>query len=167
MNVQNGQLTTADAIVNFMLPSIPSDSQLFNSYQVPTVSKNYLARYYLRAMEETTSGGNELEFLPNPNKEEITLEHILPENPSSAWGGMSEDDAKAFYKRVGNMALLKKSINSDIGNEGFAAKVPFYDKSQYELTKSLTEYSNWGLQEIEKRQKNLAELAIQTWPLKA
>lgn len=167
MKVHSGDITKAAEIINFMLSSVPSDSEFSNAFQTATVSKNYLARYYLRAMEQTAQGGKELEFLPNPSQDDITLEHILPENPSNAWGYIPEEDAKAHFKRLGNCALLKKSLNSDIGNKGFAAKKPFYEESQYKLTKSLNKYDSWGLSEIETRQKELAEIAVQTWPLKA
>ena len=56
-------------------------------------------------------------MVPNDNKELVNLEHILPENPGKNWGKIDPEVAKAFYKRIGNMALLSAPINSEIGNK--------------------------------------------------
>src|SRR5262249_33220620 len=94
-----------------------------------------------------------------------TLEHVLPERPAEAWG-VSEETAAALYKRLGNMVLLKLSVNTRIGNVSFEEKKKAYKASSHLLlTKQVLKCSTWGEQEIKNRQEKLAELAIKTWPL--
>ena len=62
--------------------------------------------------------------------------------------------------------LLKTRINTDAGNDNFAYKKPFYQKSQFKLTFALTKYPSWNVSDLTKRQAELAELAVKTWPLK-
>ncbi|MBM3495483.1 MAG: HNH endonuclease [Armatimonadetes bacterium] len=62
------------------------------------------------------------------------------------------------------LALVSTRINADIGNKGFAAKAAEYSKSQFVLTRALSELSGWGAEEITARQKELAKLAVRAWP---
>lgn len=106
------------------------------------------------------------ELVPNPNEEQVNLEHVLPQTPSGAWGHIDEDIARAVYKRIGNLVLLQNRVNVAVGNKGFAAKADVYKKSRYQLTKNLSKSKTWGVKEIEKRQRELATLAVKTWPIK-
>lgn len=54
-----------------------------------------------------------------------------------------------------------------IGNSNFEVKKETLKDSAYILTKDVSEYPSWGIREINERQKALAELAVQTWPLTA
>jgi hypothetical protein len=166
LEVRSSKLTTAKELLTPMKDVVPSDSQFQKEFEVATVSKDFLARYYLRVLENQMRGKPEPEMIPNSNEDVVTLEHILPENPSSAWGQIELDTVKTYYRRIGNMALLRRRINSEVGNKGFAAKTDHYRKSEFELTKTLCNYGAWGIEEIEKRQKELAELAVRAWPNK-
>ncbi len=165
LRINKKEITDTNQLCAFMKTSIPTDSVFKASFEKATVSKNYLARYYLRALEMVKQGDPEPEFIPNSSKDVVTLEHIFPKNPSAAWGNMEDDDVKANYKRLGNMTLLKKTLNSDIGNDGFDAKKPFYNRSGFLLTSSISEFDEWGENQINERQATLAQLALKTWPI--
>jgi hypothetical protein len=64
------------------------------------------------------------------------------------------------------MVLLQASENDLIGNSGYAKKKASLAKSAFSLTREAAVYDQWGVEEISKRQKHLAELAVKTWPLK-
>jgi hypothetical protein len=129
------------------------------------VSKAYLARYYLQALERQETGEAQPELVPNTNSNEVNLEHVLPQNPSPAWGQIEDELADAFFNRLGNLALMKQKINSDIGNAGFDAKKGALADSQFELTKKIAVNDNWTTANIETRQNELAVLAIKAWPI--
>lgn len=164
VKIYKKEITDARQLSDYMQGSIPNDSEFKASFENATVSKNYLARYYLRTLEMVAEGNAEPEFVPNTSNDIVTLEHILPQNPSAAWGYIESDDAKANYKRIGNMVLLKKSINNGIGNAGFKEKTEFYGASDFKLTSEVAECPVWGLAEIHARQVALAELALLAWP---
>jgi hypothetical protein len=166
VDIRIGKITSTKELLNAMKEIVPTDSQFRKAFENATVSKDYLARYYLRVLENQLQNKAEPELIPNSNEEIVTLEHILPESPSLAWKNIEPDVAKAYYKRLGNMALLTHRINSDIGNEGFTSKRPFYKPSDYKLTNSLITRDVWGVEQIEERQKELADLAIRAWPNK-
>jgi hypothetical protein len=64
------------------------------------------------------------------------------------------------------MLLLKASSNSSLGTEAFSEKKKVYDQSSsLHLTKQVVEKSVWGKLEVEERQKEMAKIAVQTWPI--
>ena len=163
--VLNGTITTAAALAAEFNKVVPTDSEFLSSFAIARTSKNYLARYYLQSLERQAAGELQPELVPNPNADEINLEHILPQNPSPAWGMIDPESAEIYYNRIGNLVLLKQKINSEIGNAGFNDKKPFYSQSQYNLTKSISQNTTWTSSEIDDRQKALAALAIKAWPI--
>lgn len=165
VRINKNDILSAKQLSVFLSSISPTDSEFKSAFQSATVSKNYLARYYLRTLEMVKHGNKEPEFVPNVSNDVVTLEHILPQNPSHNWGHIDPDDAKSHYKRIGNLVLLSKSINSDIGNECFDVKKPYLGKSDYELTSSVSKYPKWGLAEISARQEELSDLAVIAWPI--
>src|ERR1700688_3432210 len=93
----------------------PLDKEFAISFENFTISRSNLARYYLRTLEIQLMNTSQPDMVPNSNEQMVNLEHILPQNPSSAWGHIDPETAKAYYNRIGNLTLLQKKINSDIG----------------------------------------------------
>ena len=165
-DISSGSVKTAQDLLTAMTPVVPTDGQFESAFTTATVSKNYLARYYLRALEKESCSEPDPELVPNPNEEIVNLEHVLPEHPSEKWAHIDDEIVKIYYKRIGNLALTKMRINSDVGNDGFHEKRSFYANSDFQLTSSIADFDNWGPEEIEKRQKELAKLAVRAWPSK-
>jgi hypothetical protein len=166
VDIRTNKVTTANQLLKAMKDIVPSDTEFHKAFENATISKDLLARYYLRTLERHKKGEKEPELIPNASEEEITLEHILPENPSVEWGSIPEETHEAYYKRLGNMCLLKHKINSNIGNKGFNAKKKEYAKSEYKLTASLAKNTKWVPANIDSRQKELADLAVKAWSIK-
>lgn len=144
---------------------IPIDDDFKHAFENLTVSKAYLARYYLRSLEMAANGESEPWFIPNDDKETITLEHILPEKPGNNWPAFTPDEADVYCRRLGNLALLKAKNNSDLKSVNFVAKKKAFKNSSYVLTSKIAKVSDWTKEEVIKRQKFLAQLALKAWPI--
>jgi len=153
-------------LFTFLKKIIPNDAQFKSAFMVASVSKAFLARYYLRALEQQQRGDNEPELVPNDSSEVVNLEHVLPQNPSTAWGHIPSDERDLLVNRLGNLALLKTKINIKTGNDGFTAKKKYYAKSEFILTSSMAKEMKWEKSAIEARQARMAALALKTWPVK-
>jgi len=164
--VSAGTIATAKQLAEKAMDVIPSDKRFQEEFAKARVSQNYLARYYLRALEMRRKQLPNPEFVPNEEPEIINLEHILPQNPAGKWGSISPETASAIYRRVGNLVLLSAKLNSMIGNEDYATKKPYLQASGYLLRQEAAKYVDWGENEINERQEGLARLAVETWPLK-
>lgn len=159
-------ITNAPQLLRRLQPVIPTDAQFRGAFVGCSVSKAFLARYYLRALEQQARGGAQPELVPNDNSEVVNLEHVLPQKPSRQWNHIPADEQTLLINRLGNLALLKTKINTRAGNDGFTFKKPFYGQSDYRLTKSMAQEATWDRAAIDRRQATMADLAVRTWPLK-
>lgn len=100
------------------------------------------------------------------NSDLYTVEHILPESPGDAWSYLTEDILERSVYRLGNLTLLEKKLNKDIGIDGFKDKKAAYAKSSIQVTRSISEYyGEWTEETISKRQAKLAVEAKSIWRL--
>ncbi len=127
--------------------------------------KTSVATYILYSLEKKLHDdqGTHIEF----NKYHI--EYIFPKNPDyEKWANKDElDDHK---NRLGNLTLLDMKWNATMKNYSFEDKrnkgTRCYLESGLELNKKyLRKYERWGIEEIEKREKELIECASGIWNL--
>lgn len=129
------------------------------------------AKYVLLSMEIHLNRNK-----PHPSpRHRFELEHILPKNHQkwnvSSFLGESplDDDIDKYKNRLGNLTLLSMKWNRGMGAKCFEEKLKDpkgYESSSIELNaKYLTRYSNWTADTLEEREKDLCDLAIETWSL--
>lgn len=120
-----------------------------------------LARYVLARLEADAAGR-----AVDPDSDPGTVEHVLPENPGDeSWEEFPEGRREAFVYRVGNLTLLERRANRDLANRPYPDKVEAYGKSDYALTRQVAEIAPgaWTPEQLDKRQRRLAERAVQIW----
>jgi len=165
-SVSEGKLTTASDIIK-AFTTLPVDSAFEQAFAVATISKQNLARYYLRCLEVGIASTDECEKVPNKDTMRVNLEHVLPLTLGADWQDTwVADDARAYQRRLGNLALMSARINSTVGNEGFSAKKVQYKKSSFHFTKMLSDFFTWDKTSIEERQKQMAKIAVKVWAVK-
>ncbi|OAG26684.1 DUF262 domain-containing protein [Thermodesulfatator autotrophicus] len=165
--INEGRISNAKELLNSAIDLIPPDEQFQKAFEIATVSKSYIARYYLRKIEQEYR--TTLELAPIKNPEKVNLEHILPESPidlHTDWPDFDESLHKTYYRRIGNLTLLDKKMNSDIGNGPFEGKKAIYKESELIITKNIADYDVWSPSKIEERQKEFAKKAVEIWNLK-
>lgn len=163
VKIREGEIKTAEQLRKACEDIFPSDTQFHDEFAVATSSKSYLARYYLRALEQTANGQSNPEFVPNPNSDDVNLEHVLPIESHRNWSGFTKEQHKTMYPRLGNLALMKSGDNSIAGNAAFSEKKKMIAKSSLALTKSIAQNRAWKESDIINRQNELATLAVKTW----
>jgi len=163
--INTGKIKKALELKKSILNIVPTDEQFIRSFKIASISKNYIARYYLAEIEKSYRSTTELGPLQNPEK--INLEHILPVSPLNLddWPEVDEEIHKTYYKRLGNLTLLDKKMNSEQGNNTFDIKKTVYGDSEVIITKKLCEYEKWSPERIDERQKEFANRAVEIWSL--
>jgi hypothetical protein len=120
---------------------------------------NRVVRYILCELERQHSG-QDYDF----ESDTFNIEHVLPQNPEVGWEQFTDEETEALVYRIGNMVLLAKGANRDIGNAAYAVKRPVMHASAFGLTQKLAEENaDWTPQRIAARQKALAKLATTIW----
>ncbi len=122
------------------------DSRLY--YISKNTKQKKLVQYALKRLEYEKQNYN-VELL------DVSLEHIYPEKFDQCWANINIK----YIQDIGNLVLLDKGINSDIGNKPYAEKKKFIlEKSTLLTTKEVFEkYSEWNKESIEKRKNLLIE----------
>ena len=163
--ISGKEIKTAKELADKMDQIVPNDEVFKSTFSVATVRRTINARYYLRAIDLYQKRDPYPQFVPNEDTKAVNLEHILPENPGPDWK-VPSDVAANYYRRLGNLCLIRSVDNSKIGNKSFLNKKPMFKDSPYMATDGLTKYSDWGPNQITERQIELAELAPKVWPIK-
>jgi hypothetical protein len=110
--------------------------------------------------------------------QEISIEHIWPQNPDRL--DLTEEELEehsANKHRLGNLALMIGAENSAQSNKPFTEKREWYDSSRIFMLNEVAdpekreEWGNpgwdpdeWGLEQIEARERKLIEFVLDQWP---
>lgn len=163
--ILSGELNGPAAAFGLLHRLYPSDEKFRNDFAEAIKEtggqKQKVVRYILCELESRRSG-RVIDWSIDP----ASIEHVLPENPRAEWSAYVADERQDQYiYRLGNLALLEKTLNRDAGNGLFAEKQEFYGRSQYELTRLLAGDfpEEWTVATIERRQRQLADLAVTVW----
>jgi len=165
--IRKGELKAVSEVSDKAKAFVPNDTTFRSAFASARISKVTLARYYLQALERQIRREKQPEMIPNTDPGQLTLEHVLPERPEKNWPQFSDEEAKTYVRRLGNMVLLKERMNSKLRSAPFEKKLTVYKKSELKLTKEVAAKKIWDKDAIERRQQKLAELALATWPLKS
>ena len=158
--VTKEKVTTPDAIIKEL--TVPSDSAFKAAFSYASVSKQKIARYYLRELEIAKSE-DDSETIPDIDPNNVNLEHVLPVTVTKEWENFDDEEWRTYHRRLGNMAIMASRPNSLIGNAGFQEKKKAYEKSSFYFTKQLSDIQSWDKKAIEQRQEEMADLAVKHW----
>ncbi len=163
--ISDGNIKNARELKEDLKRLIPSDDEFKEKFEIAIVNKHKLARYYLSTIENYHRGQENPELLVNTNPDSVNLEHILPEKPGDNWPNFTEEEIRTYVKKIGNLTLMKTKENNDFKSSSFKIKKEKYKESELWITNSLDEYDDWTIKDIQKRQKELAEIAIKAWSI--
>jgi uncharacterized protein with ParB-like and HNH nuclease domain len=163
-SIGNGEIKKAREIRDGMKTVVPNDKEFEEAFAIARVSKTHLARYYLRAIDQTMKNDPTPEYIPNDDEKEINLEHVMPLSVENNWD-VDEEEADTAQKLIGNMVLLSAKKNVQLGNLSFEKKRLEFAQSSYSVTNQVAQYETWGLEQIRSRQAELAKIAVRTWTL--
>ncbi|MXZ82727.1 MAG: DUF1524 domain-containing protein [Synechococcus sp. SB0666_bin_14] len=162
-NIYSGTIKTASDLREELSGFIPSNTEFSQSFAIARVSNAKLTRYYLRSLKLAAVNVDQPWHIPNDNSDEINLEHVLPERTEGNWPQFSEDERRQYCKRIGNLCLLRSRDNSTLKSSPYRDKKPVYNNSEYKLTNQIAKMDEWTTSAIEERQRELSNLALQTW----
>jgi uncharacterized protein with ParB-like and HNH nuclease domain len=119
-------------------------------YSSKMTKQKALVKYILMKIYNSNSTGI------TADAEQMTMEHLAPENPSKKGALLAEQVAS-----IGNLILLNQDLNNKLANKSFSDKVALLANSHVWLDPIISSAKQWGSEEIEKRTKLLAEDAYE------
>ncbi len=165
--IWKNEITLASDVFKEMSAVYGSDDEFQENFRKCSNSVNSKTLYLLRKIEinerntQKQASGKEL-YPPKT----LTLEHVLPRNPSEDWQEVIQMDLEIVNdcaERLGNLCLLTDSRNRDVARSGFSRKLDTYRSTELLTTLELGEYDLWDRQAIEHRQAWLASKAVSVW----
>ena len=137
-----------DNFISTLKKILPPKNEFIENFTKLTYSSknnnnsNVLAKYAISEIEKELST---TDYIPD----NYTIEHIIPE-------GKDSDDN---LLNIGNLTFLEKNINSLCSDKNPEDKLPFYARSNSEITKNFIEnHKHFPQSEIKSRANSLAEL---------
>lgn len=123
-------------------------------YSKTFTKQRKLVHYILRKFDEynQTKGktGNVIDY------NSMTIEHVLPQNPSNASGN---DD---YHGLIGNLILVSGSLNSEtLSNKPFSEKKRIFKDSKLVLDDVISNASKWEEEEIKERTRKIGSLCYE------
>ena len=162
--IAGGHLNDPATILKAMSAVYPGDAAFHAAFAEKSLgtgqSRNRrVLRYILTALERRLTG-SPLDF----DNDSFDLEHILPEKPELGWESFDDDVVEAFADRLGNLTLLAKGANRDLGNAPFAVKKSMYSSSAFGITRKVAEENaDWTPERLAARQNWMADQATAIW----
>ena len=163
--VLDGEASRPGAVFARLRPIYVDDDRFESDFARWTVStrgkRKGLARYVLAVLE--TDAGDRM---VDPEMDPATVEHVLPENPSGEWAEVFPPDRwEAATDRLGNLTLLERTLNRNVGNAGYPTKRTAYESSTYALSREIVDIApeEWTPALLDERQRRLAARALRLW----
>ncbi|MEO0841794.1 MAG: DUF1524 domain-containing protein, partial [Cyanobacteria bacterium J06643_5] len=157
-----------------------------NESSVNTKKLQYILAKLTQYVDEAAYPNDESHmYLKNYVNKSVEIEHILPQKYDKLKPSFDKpNEIDKYVKRLGNLTLIEKPINSSIKNKPFKIKKEAYKQSKYLITKLIAEkvnigvntsidraakdletYEEWNSESIESRQKMLTKLAKKVWEI--
>ena len=134
----------------------------FSTKEFKNTTRNHKIVKYILCKIELYKFRNDID----PESDIYTIEHILPESADENWGDFSFDEINRSVYRIGNLTLLEKKLNREIGILPYFEKCKSFVQSNSSLTKEIPEhFATWNEDKVAARQRALARDAKAIWKI--
>lgn len=161
--LRKGDIKHVDQIRPELIKHDTPDENFKLSFTEKDFKKAPLAKYVLEKIEEVYTG--EVEKVSKT----ITLEHILPKKPNTAWKSYLKSEKMDFESnlhKIGNLTLLNKRPNGQIQNKFITEKSKMLSQcSKLKISESLYKRTTWNEKNIRERGRQFAEVAVKIWKI--
>jgi uncharacterized protein with ParB-like and HNH nuclease domain len=164
--ISSGGVSGLKDIFELLKPVYVDDQRFEVDFQQRSFTKDDIARYVLTEMNSQIE--RDVEHTATERSGVLTLEHIFPKSPKEAWKPYIPKDKEIsdFVYLIGNLTLLEKAKNRNIGNISFEEKKEkAFEPSTLAINKDIASSSVWDIASIEHRSRKFAKLARTIWRL--
>ena len=129
-----------------------------------SASASLRIRHFLSTLEDYRSwydGGAQGKPRPNTTSvfdiASLEVEHIYPQSPKE---GNTNAELEPLKHDLGNLSFWGEHDNKAASNADFSEKKAMYADSSVSLNRSLADLNAWDREELEKRRKQLVDMAV-------
>lgn len=164
IGISSGVIEGIQNILASLSPIYVSDDKFRNDFadkelRTTQTRNKRIVRYLLFEIERHVSG-NSYDF----ESGSYDIEHVMPESLGDEWNDIEDRIHEQFVYRLGNMTLLTKTVNKEIGNSSFGVKAIKFAESEFRITNRIaSENEAWNSDRIQAHQNWLARQATSIW----
>jgi hypothetical protein len=166
VRVRERKADTAAKVFALLKNIYPDDDRFEADFSLAEISKPKLARYILASIGNHVQGNKAVAILDD--EKQVNLEHIMPKTRTGDWVKAAEDEDEYldYVNRLGNLTLIEYDKNKVASSASFEKKKDLaYKCSGIKMTADLCQFNQWTVAEVEKRQQELAKIALKVWNL--
>ena len=100
--------------------------------------------------------------LPKGCTDDASVEHVLPQTPQGSWVDNFTPEALEYWtNRIGNLCIIPKQMNYDVGNSEWAIKAGAYRSlgAKFKGAEQVAAKREWDADALKERTEKLAQLA--------
>lgn len=159
---------------NARMASLLMDDDIYRNPALPRM----LLQVESKARTQVGEPELSLEELVALNRNGLTIEHILPQDPNNrfdtaAYGFLTNEEYMQYVHRLGNLVLLEGSINSACQNHTVESKVlhpNLYCSSSLSSVRAIAaicaDNSQFRKNRLIERSRSLSRLMAESWPIR-
>jgi len=157
-SIEDGPVSEVKAFLKSK--GFPDDGRFVENFLTYDLAKSKYDKSILEALERSHDHKEAADL------SQVQVEHVMPQTLSEAWKQDLGEDAEQIYARwlhtPGNLTL--SAYNAEMRNNPFEIKREEYERSNVVLNRKLSDYEEWGEEQIQERGRKLAQRAIKIWP---
>lgn len=161
LKIASQKTFTAQDFQNIYVSDVNFEND-FSTKEFKNTTRNHKIVKYILSEIEKYLYNNAID----PESDLFTIEHILPENATDAWGAFTFEEINRSVYRIGNLTLLEKKLNNEASQKPYEEKKNIYAQSNSKLTQAIPEhYETWNEDKLASRQRELAKHAKAVWKI--
>lgn len=158
-SIARGDAKNQTEVRRLLARLIPTDGEFKGAFTGGGKLHTSRAKYVLGMLEKAADAKASRPERPlDWTSPSVTVEHIVPVSEGT------DDDLFIKINQIGNLTLLEKRLNRQLGSSGFSKKRELYAQSEFALTRAVAEADTWTTDDISARTTTLAALACLAWP---
>jgi hypothetical protein len=165
-SVRTEKLTSAEQIYRVIEPFVATDSDFAQQFERARIRNLRLVAYYLMCIEHRLQGVLSAPMLVSDAEEDQTevVKVISAKASALDWPNFEQDEIASVSYRLGNTALLEPELVAGFAEAAWSGRREILSRSRYATTRSAAEFDEWSPDAIDRRQRELADLAVNVWP---
>jgi|GEM_PF-1106596 len=100
--------------------------------------------------------------VPKHCTDDASVEHVLPRTPRGSWlTSFTEEELEYWTNRLGNLCIIPKEVNDDVGNSDWSVKVAAYRAlgGRFRGAEEVAANSDWNAKVLSQRMEHVVAMA--------
>jgi Protein of unknown function DUF262/Protein of unknown function (DUF1524) len=157
--------TSAIQVYRALEGFIVTDSEFAQQFERARPRNLRLVGYYLASLEHALRGSASPAMVSDVEEGEFEVAKVFGARALAAdWPQFEQEDIPTLSYQLGNAVLLEPQLVAPFVAAGWAGRKRTMAQSRYATTRAVADFEEWGPDQMDQRQRDLADVAVRVWP---